>query len=64
METKILLVEDEDNIRKLVANYLVKEGFKVIEASNGQEAITKFDDDLDFSLIILDVMMPKLDGYE
>jgi len=64
METKILLVEDEDNIRKLVANYLVREGFKVIEASDGKEAITKFDGDLDFSLIILDVMMPKLDGYE
>jgi len=64
METKILLVEDEDNIRKLVANYLVKEGFKVVEASDGEQAITKFDDNLDFSLIILDVMMPKLDGYE
>lgn len=64
METKILLVEDEDNIRKLVASYLIKEGFKVVEASDGEEAITKFDDDLDFSLIILDVMMPKKDGYE
>jgi len=64
MEIKILLVEDEDNIRKIVANYLVKEGFKVVEASDGQEAITKFDGDLDFSIIILDVMMPKLDGYE
>ncbi|MGD9568122.1 MAG: response regulator transcription factor [Sedimentibacter sp.] len=64
METKILLVEDEDNIRKLVANYLVKEGFKVIEASDGEEAVQKFDDEYDLSLIILDVMMPKLDGYQ
>lgn len=64
MENKILLVEDEDNIRKLVASYLVKEGFKVTEASDGEEAITKFDCDLDFSLIILDVMMPKKDGYQ
>ncbi|MEL7649572.1 MAG: response regulator transcription factor [Sedimentibacter sp.] len=64
MDTKILLVEDEDNIRKLVANYLVKEGFNVVEAADGQDAIEKFDGDIDFSLIILDVMMPRKDGYE
>lgn len=64
METKILLVEDEDNIRKLVASYLVKEGFKVVEACDGEEAIKKFDAEYDFSLIILDVMMPRMDGYQ
>ncbi|MFA9422351.1 MAG: response regulator transcription factor [Sedimentibacter sp.] len=64
MENKILLAEDEDNIRKLIASYLVKEGFKVIEAGDGEEAIAKFDSNYDFSLVILDVMMPKLDGYE
>lgn len=64
METKILLAEDEDNIRKLVANYLVKEGFKVAEASDGEEAMQKFDNEYDLSLIILDVMMPKVDGYQ
>jgi DNA-binding response OmpR family regulator len=64
METKILLVEDEENIRKLVASYLVKEGFKVVEAADGEEAIEKFDNEYDFSLIILDVMMPKMDGYQ
>lgn len=64
METKVLLVEDEDNIRKLVSSYLVKEGFKVVEASDGEEAIKKFDSEYDFSLIILDVMMPKMDGYQ
>lgn len=64
METKILLVEDEENIRKLVASYLIKEGFKVVEASDGEEAIEKFDNEYDFSLIILDVMMPKTDGYQ
>lgn len=64
METKILLVEDEDNIRKLVASYLIKEGFKVVEAADGEEAIHKFDDEFNFSLIILDVMMPKVDGYQ
>lgn len=64
MDTKILLVEDEDNIRKLVASYLVKEGFKVVEACDGEEAIKKFDQEYDFSLIVLDVMMPKMDGYQ
>lgn len=63
METKILLVEDEENIRKLVASYLLKEGFRVVEASDGEEAIKKFDDEYDFSLVVLDVMMPKFDGY-
>ncbi|KAF5044504.1 Transcriptional regulatory protein SrrA [anaerobic digester metagenome] len=64
MDIKILLAEDEDNIRKLVASYLVKEGFHVAEAANGAEAIAKFDAEMDFSLVILDVMMPKKDGYE
>jgi DNA-binding response OmpR family regulator len=64
MDIKILLAEDEDNIRKLVASYLVKEGFHVAEAANGAEAIAKFDESMDFSLVILDVMMPKKDGYE
>ncbi len=64
MDIKILLAEDEDNIRKLVASYLVKEGFHVAEAADGAEAIAKFDEAMDFSLVILDVMMPKKDGYE
>jgi DNA-binding response OmpR family regulator len=64
MESKILLAEDEENIRKLIASYLVNEGFKVIEAGDGEEAIAKFDSNYDISLIVLDVMMPKLDGYE
>jgi DNA-binding response OmpR family regulator len=64
MDIKILLAEDENNIRKLVASYLVKEGFHVAEAADGAEAISKFDESMDFSLVILDVMMPKKDGYE
>jgi DNA-binding response OmpR family regulator len=64
MENIILLAEDEQNIRKLVASYLVNEGFKVVEACDGEDAISKFDNNYDFSLVILDVMMPKLDGYE
>ncbi|MBP1926339.1 DNA-binding response OmpR family regulator [Sedimentibacter acidaminivorans] len=64
MESKILLAEDEDNIRKLISSYLVNEGFKVIAVADGEEAISTFDNNYDFSLIILDVMMPKIDGYE
>jgi DNA-binding response OmpR family regulator len=64
MDIKILLVEDEENIRKLIASYLIKEGFKVAEASDGEEAIKKFDNEYDFSLIVLDVMMPKMNGYQ
>lgn len=63
METKILIAEDEANIRRLVASYMVKEGFKIVEAQDGQEALEKFEDMQDCSLIILDVMMPKLDGF-
>jgi DNA-binding response OmpR family regulator len=64
VENKILIAEDESNIRKLVASYLINEGFKVVEACDGEDAIAKFNSDYDFSLIILDVMMPKIDGYE
>jgi DNA-binding response OmpR family regulator len=64
MESKILVAEDEDNIRKLISSYLVNEGFKVIAVADGEEAISTFDNNCDFSLVILDVMMPKIDGYE
>lgn len=64
MDIKILLAEDEDNIRKLVVSYLVKEGYHVAEAADGAEAIAKFEEAMDFSLVILDVMMPKKDGFE
>jgi len=64
MNDKILIAEDEENIRKLVTNYLVNEGFKVIQAADGQEAIEKYENNDDFVLIMLDVMMPGLDGYE
>lgn len=64
METKILIAEDENNIRKLISSYLIKEGFKVVEACDGEDAIAKFDSNYDISLVILDVMMPKIDGYE
>lgn len=60
---KILVVDDESRMRKLVKDFLVKEGFMVVEASNGEEAVDIFMSTKDINLIILDVMMPKLDGY-
>lgn len=65
METiKILVVDDEERMRKLVRDFLVKKGYQVIEASNGAEALDIFFEKNDISLVILDVMMPKLNGYQ
>lgn len=63
MGEKILLVEDDVSISEMVENYLVKEGFLVITAFDGEEAVTKFLKD-SFDLVVLDIMMPKLDGIE
>jgi len=62
MQTKILLVDDEKDIVEFLQYNLVQEGFKVITAYNGKEALEKISQKPD--LIILDVMMPKMDGYE
>ena len=61
---KILVVDDESRMRRLVKDFLVKSGYWVIEASNGTEAMDKFYEDKDIALIILDVMMPGMDGWE
>ena len=61
---KILVVDDEARMRKLVRDFLVKQNFDVIEAGDGEEAVEIFYDNKDIALIILDVMMPKLDGWE
>lgn len=63
-DIKILVVDDESRIRKLVRDFLVKKGYIVEEASNGMEALDMFYADKDLSLIILDVMMPELDGLQ
>ena len=63
-DLKILVVDDESRMRKLVRDFLTKEGFLVIEAGDGQEALDIFYEDRDIALIILDVMMPKRDGWE
>lgn len=61
---KILIVDDESRMRKLVRDFLVHKDFQVIEAENGEEALDVFFEQKDISLIILDVMMPKLDGWQ
>lgn len=61
---KILVVDDEARMRKLVKDFLTKQGYSVIEAADGAEAIDIFFSKKDISLVILDVMMPKMDGWE
>ena len=61
---KILVVDDESRMRKLVKDFLSKKDFAVLEAGDGEEAVDLFFADKDISLIIMDVMMPKMDGYE
>ena len=63
-QIKILVVDDESRMRKLVRDFLVKNDYMVIEAADGAEALDVFYANNDISLIILDVMMPKLDGFE
>ncbi len=63
-DVKILVVDDEPRMRKLVKDFLVKDGFIVVEASDGEEAYNMFTATNDISLIIMDVMMPKMNGYE
>ena len=61
---KVLVVDDESRMRKLVRDFLTKKDFDVMEAENGAQAIDIFFAEKDISLIILDVMMPKMDGWE
>ena len=61
---KILVVDDESRMRKLVRDFLEKQNFAVLEAGDGSEALDIFFDNQDIALIILDVMMPKMDGWQ
>jgi len=61
---KILVVDDESRMRKLVKDFLVRKNFDVLEAENGEQAIDIFFSKKDIALIILDVMMPKMDGWQ
>ena len=60
----ILVVDDEQRMRKLVKDFLVKQDFKVLEAADGEEAIDIFLENKEIVLVILDVMMPKMDGWQ
>lgn len=61
---KILVVDDESRMRKLVRDFLERAGFQVLEAGDGMDALDVFYDNQDIGLIILDVMMPKMNGWE
>ena len=60
---KILVVDDEERMRRLVKDFLAKKGYEVLEASNGREALDLFYKDNTIDLLILDVMMPVMDGW-
>ena len=61
---KILVVDDEPRMRKLVRDFLSAKGYEVLEAGDGEEAVERFMGDREINLLILDVMMPKMDGWE
>lgn len=61
---KVLVVDDESRMRKLVRDFLVKKDFEVLEAENGSRAVDIFFEEKNISLVILDVMMPEMDGWE
>lgn len=62
--TKILVVDDESRMRKLVHDFLTKSNYEVTEAENGEQAVDLFFEQKDIALIILDVMMPRMDGWQ
>lgn len=61
---KVLVVDDESRMRKLVRDFLVKSNFDVLEAGDGEQAVDIFFREKDIALIVLDVMMPKMDGWQ
>ncbi len=63
-KTKILVVDDESRMRKLVKDFLARQGYTVLEAADGMEAMDYFYPHKDIALIILDVMMPRMDGWQ
>lgn len=63
-QIKILVVDDESRMRKLVKDFLIRKDYLVLEAANGEECVDVFLENKDIALIILDVMMPKMDGWQ
>ena len=62
-DIKILVVDDEERMRKLVRDFLARKGYIVLEAGDGEEAVDIFLREKDLALILLDVMMPRMDGW-
>ncbi len=63
-DIKILVVDDEERMRKLVRDFLARKGYIVLEAGDGEEAVDIFLREKDLALILLDVMMPRMDGWQ
>ena len=63
-ELKILVVDDESRMRKLAKDFLTRAGYQVLEAQDGEEAVDTFYSTKGINLLVLDVMMPKMDGWE
>lgn len=63
-DIKVLVVDDEARMRKLVRDFLTRQGYDVLEAGDGEEALDKFYKDKSIALVILDVMMPKMNGWD
>lgn len=63
-KVKILVVDDESRMRKLVKDFLTREGYTVLEAADGVEAMDVFYEDKEIAMVILDVMMPRMDGWQ
>ncbi len=61
---KILVVDDESRIRKLIRDFLEREGYQILEAADGMEAVDIFYEQKDIAMVILDVMMPRMDGWD
>lgn len=61
---KVLVVDDESRMRKLVRDFLIKKDYEILEAADGEEALDVFYENKNISLVILDVMMPKMDGWQ
>ena len=64
MKRKILVLEDETNIRSFVVLNLKRAGYEVVEAGSGEEALKKYSQHPDIAVAVLDVMLPGIDGYE
>ena len=64
MKRKVLVLEDEENIRSFVLLNLKRAGFDVVEAETGEQALEKYEQNTDISVAVRDVMLPGIDGYE